>query len=220
MSDKIFQSKKATLNVNIYRFVFENFKVDLSKMDFPILHKLVQFLQDKRYEDEEAQMIFKKFRDCFDFFLNLGISINAKDTESDRIPMQYLTFNMNHKLAMLVVKYLINKGSDLLYKSNPDGSILHTLFCNSNSVILAGAPKYFYEVGVYIIIRSLDLNPLSNSHQIILQQINNNDKNYLDLWKKEFQSLILYRHPPILHITKRVYRLRCNDYKYFGYSVK
>ena len=114
-----------------------------------------------------------------------------------------------------MIKLLIDRGSDLLYCSVKAGSILQILvfqncikynddmgFIMQNVEIIE-----LFKIIKYIIIRSLEINPLSLTFNsslystLLLKKVNENKGERVEkkVWKEEFVSQIL-QDPPILKL--------------------
>ena len=188
-----------------------------------ILHLLINSLP-KNYLllKLSPKKLFKRFKECFDYSLRRGNDINNSHTYYHEIPFQSIKFGhfseyVSKELSWMLLKYLIDKGSNLFHISI-NGSILRTNFCYFT---LPKMGKGREAIMKYIIIRSVEINEKSSAHVSMIQYIiqhskiqNNNNKDSLliynntdyeiemkEEWKRVFSSFVL-SPPLILSIEK------------------
>ena len=187
-----------------------------------ILHILVNslsYLLVMKYNfflNKSTKEIFKRFNEYFDYFLERGNDINSTQSKYfGEIPFQLIDIRcINDKLLRMIINYLINKGSDLLYKSEL-GSVLHTIkpypFTLSRSNLRRSRKE---EIMKYIIMRSIEINEKSSAQRSMIQHYkiqnnnkytlpiynnknnNNNEKEMKEEWKRVFSSFVL--SPPLI----------------------
>ena len=183
-------------NLDLTKFIIEN-NIDSEYEDLPsddnlnttnqrsnitfILHNLT--FRTHAIEDLEE---INDFINIFEYFLDRGHHINTPEPGTQRIAIQCCPPIKNRSLepSILwnVVNYLIDKGSDLLHISK-EGSVLHSILlyryeAEDEEIDYEIGPlkdcPFAFDISRYIILRSLDINPLALMYNSSLYSISNN----------------------------------------------
>ena len=154
-------TKNKYLLKDIIRYILKRFDIEMIKYldQFPsfsnyfdgknriktknfILFDLLELYENRINFRSSNKIEFKIFKEIFNFFLNKKNNINNKD-QFNRIPLQHLFTLFSSNITWKLLKYLIEKGSDL------------NQFLNDN---LADKICYNEEYLKYFIIKSLEIN--------------------------------------------------------------
>ena len=190
------------LNVHLFKYLFDH---HIDRLDnYSMLHSLISNLN---YNENHFYSINKidRFKETFDYFLSLGEDINTPDRS--QTPIQKIHHIDDENFLFQLVKYMIDKGSDIFHRSEM-GSILHTLLRNERNI----------NVVKYVIIRSLDINPTSLL-SVTVDHISNEERKNIqkkkgenypwkkkkllsesEEWKKNFYKLVIDKIPPLFKI--------------------
>ena len=176
-----------------------------------ILHILIKYLPKLSCANLKlsTKEKFKRFNECFEYFLDRGNDINANESFLLNIYQYYTNYIsfiayefrfIDEVFLWIIIKYLIDKGSDLLYKSKT--SLLKThFFLNDKGE----------KIRKYLNIRSFEINEKSSAQRSMTQYIQhskiqnnnkdslliyNNEKEMKEEWKRVFSSFVL--SPPLI----------------------
>ena len=178
------------MNVDIFRFLIENnIDNEFDGSRYFILHQLVNsvFISGPANLKE----LYQRFKLCFEYFLKRGHPINEIEPKTKSNPIQHII--NNHELTekcispsiFAIFKYLIEKGSDLLHRSE-EGSLLHSILMLTNILYPSTKKKInqkydksnreLYKTCVYILLRSLEYNNISDQNVVPKIIYSNDDK--------------------------------------------
>ena len=234
----LYRSKRVFVRENLESFCESNYLFDTNTLKYLIENKLIAETFPKKNPPHHGTILhclinsliqlssynlylksteekFKRFKECFDYFLERGNDINSTIITPKNIPFQLIKYDyIANKLLWMIIKYLIDKGTNLLFKTG-NGSVLHSI---KNSFTRNNKQKE--EIMKYIIIRSDEINEKSSAQRSMIQYIqhstiqnnnnkdllfinnnnnNNNEKEMKSKWKRVFSSFVL--SPFILSFT-------------------
>ena len=191
-----FSKSKYFYDINLLKYLIEN---NIIEENYPnnnqnkrlnhgsILHILIKCLSTLYTSSLKlsTKEKFKRFKECFNYFLERGNDINSIQSTKCKIPLFNIVTSftlpfsrIDRRLAWMISKYLIDKGSNLLHISEKR-NILHIFFeyyygkvyYQNNIIVDKLVNKEIVDIMKYIIIRSVEINEKSSTQSSIIQYI-------------------------------------------------